>query len=98
MLLVTTIILLVGVILGQRFRVLILVPLSPLIVLIALIVSWTYQQGEWAAAEAAMAAVVALQIGYLGGLAIRHFALLLRASRLTRSQVRSAVAHRSYTS
>lgn len=97
MLPLATLVLLGGIILGQRFRVLILVPLSLLTVLIALIVGWTYQQGVWTAAEGGAAAIVALQVGYLGGLRIRHFALLLRASRRSRSHVSSAVAQRSYS-
>lgn len=98
MLPVTTIIVLVGIILGQRFRVMILVPLSLLTVLIPLSVSWTYRQGAWTTAEAGVVAIVALQIGYLGGVGIRQFALVLRARRVSRSHVSSAVAQRSYTS
>jgi len=98
MLPITTIVLLVGIILGQRFRVMILVPLTLLSVLIALSASLAHRNGTWAAAESSVAAIVALQIGYLGGVGIRHFALLQRANRLSRSQVSSAVAQRPYTS
>lgn len=93
---IATISLLAGMVLGQRFRVLILLPLFLLTLLIAVAASWAHPQGHWTAVECGVAVIVCLQIGYLGGVGIRHFTLLVRATRMSRGHVSGALPERPY--
>ena len=71
----------VGVLLGTRFRVLVLIPAIAFAVLIEVaiaIVSGQYSFGS--AIPQAAAAVAILQIGYWAGLAVRYLSASLRAS------------------
>jgi hypothetical protein len=74
---------LVGAVLGLRFRVLVLVPAIGCAILASSFFSHDLAHG----ALASLFAVVGLQIGYLGGIVTRHVMVLARASRMrTRSQ------------
>jgi hypothetical protein len=74
--------LLAGMVLGQRFKVLILAPA----ILLALppVVAFGYARGDagFTVALACLAAIGCLQIGYVFGIGIRHLLLVARASRL----------------
>jgi hypothetical protein len=73
--------LLVGVALGQRFTVLVLLPAILVTLCIAVGVGMARAQTAGTIALGAIAAIVCLQIGYLLGLAIRQV-IKARASRL----------------
>jgi hypothetical protein len=73
---------LLGMVLGQRFKVLILAPAILLTLLGALGASIVRPETVWFIGKAAAEAIVGMQIGYLLGLGIRHLTLLARAARL----------------
>lgn len=74
--------LLVGMVLGQRFKVLILAP--SMIITLGIIIGTGIVRAEppWTLGLSAAAAITALQIGYLVGLGIRQLMAGARASRL----------------
>jgi hypothetical protein len=67
--------LLVGLVLGQRFRVLALIPYSLLVIALTLTVGLVSGSAFWPTAGRAVAAMASLQMGYLLGLGVH--ALLL---------------------
>jgi len=72
--------LLAGMVLGQRFKVMVLVPAAMLV--FALTIAGGLVQGDafWLTALMAMAAAASLQTGYLFGLGIRHVLMGERAN------------------
>lgn len=97
MIILTLLSLLTGMVLGLRFNVLILVPAIGCALFIALIVAVARAEVLWPAAMAA-AGIASLQIGYLAGGGIRHFAAAARMSGLrngsfANSQPARRVAH-----
>jgi hypothetical protein len=72
--------LLVGVVLGQRFKVLVLVPGIGLALVFAIAVGVADADGGWTIVLMAMTAITSLQIGYLAGIGIRHFRTTARAN------------------
>jgi hypothetical protein len=74
--------LLTGMVLGQRFKVLILVPATLLAFLLAVGVGFALAEAASILLLASLAAVVSLQVGYLFGIGIRYALLIARASRL----------------
>jgi hypothetical protein len=81
--------LLVGAVLGQRFKVLALAPVIALTLLFAVGASLVRHAPAWSSAEIAAVAVVGLQVGYLFGLGFRHLMVLARANRIRASSVSS---------
>ena len=81
--------LLVGAVLGQRFKVLVLVPVSALTVLFAIGAGVVRDNLSWSSAEIAGVAIVGLQVGYLFGLGCRHLLVVARAQRIRASSVSS---------
>lgn len=79
MIILTLLSLLTGMVLGLRFKVLILVPAIGCALFIALIVGVARAEVLWPAAMAA-AGVASVQIGYLAGIGLRYF---LAASRMS---------------
>jgi hypothetical protein len=73
--------LLVGMVLGQHFKVLILAPVIVLTMLFA-IGAAIMRADAWAVGETAGVAIVGLQVGYLFGIGISHLIALAHASRL----------------
>jgi hypothetical protein len=77
--------LLLGAVLGQRFKVLVLVPgmavVLPLVAAAGIVRGDPYGQ----VAIALMVAAVSLQLGYLAGIVLRHLLVLLRASQISAS-------------
>lgn len=69
---------LVGAVLGLRFRVLVLLPAVGCIILATPFLGPDLAHG----ALAALFAVVGLQMGYLGGIVTRHAMVVARASRI----------------
>jgi hypothetical protein len=86
--------LLLGMLLAQRFTVLILIPV--MLVSIILLVSIGLGRGEqlWMVAAATTLTVIALQIGYLIGMAVHHLVVLARASRLHSSSLNNPLQRR----
>ena len=74
--------LLIGMVLGQRFRVLTLVPAGLLILLFATAAGAALSETSWQIGLKAVIAIVCIQLGYLFGLGIRHLLLISRARRL----------------
>jgi len=74
--------LLIGMILGQRFKVLILAPAVLLIVLLAIGAAIESTNPAWSVGARAAMALVGLQFGYLLGAGIRYLKVLARANRL----------------
>ncbi len=91
MLVPTILSLLVGMVLAQRFKVLILFPLFALTLFLALAAAITRSDAAWTAGLIATVAIVTLQIGYLLGIGVRHVALLARASRLRATWLASSL-------
>jgi membrane protein DedA with SNARE-associated domain len=77
--------LLVGVALGQRFKVLVLVPGSGLAFIAVVLVGIARAEAAWTMVLMSIGVVVSLQIGYLAGAAIRRLLVAARASRLRTS-------------
>jgi hypothetical protein len=86
--------LLAGLVLGQRFKVLVLVPAIMLALLAGVGSGVARADGIWWTALTAVAAGTALQIGYLIGLVIRHIPVIGRAGRTATSLSGSAPARR----
>jgi hypothetical protein len=87
--------LLAGLVLGQRFRVLVLVPAIMLALLAGVGSGVARADGIWWTALMAFAAGAALQIGYLIGLVIRDIPVIGLAGRTATSLPGSAPARRS---
>lgn len=73
--------LLCGMVLGQRFKMLILAPASFLALVLAVGAGIARAETPWTIALAAAALITCLQSGYLLGLGIRHLLPLARAKR-----------------
>jgi hypothetical protein len=87
MLAATIISLILGFVLGQRFKVLVIAPIIALMLLTAASASFSRPEGNWTFAGIAGLSIVALQIGYLLGITIRQFAAALLASRSGRGEI-----------
>ena len=64
--------LLVGAVLGQRFKVLVLIPATAIVLVLAVATGVTQAQTVWSIILMAAAAATSMQIGYLIGIGIRH--------------------------
>ncbi len=74
--------LLVGMVLGRRFKVLVLVPAIALTLMLTIGTGIVRADALWAIVATAVATIASLQIGYLAGTGIRHLMVAARASRL----------------
>jgi len=74
--------LVIGTILGQRFKVLVLAPAILLILLLAIGAAIVGNNPAWSVAAHAAMALLGLQLGYLLGIGIRYLKVLARANRL----------------
>ena len=72
--------LLVGMVLGQRFKVLVLVPAILLVVALSLVGVVARAEAFWPIAMIAVGAIASLQFGYLLGLGIRFSLVGVRAN------------------
>jgi hypothetical protein len=69
----STISFLFGAALGQRFKVVVLMPAMPIVLILAVGAGVTYAQTAWWIVLMAAAAATCLQFGYFAGIGIRHF-------------------------
>jgi membrane protein DedA with SNARE-associated domain len=67
---------LVGAVLGQRFKVLVLIPATAIMLVLAAATGVTQAQTAWSIVLMAAAAATSMQIGYLIGIAIHALAVL----------------------
>ena len=76
---------LLGAVLGQRFKVLVLIP--AMMVVLPLVAAAGLLRGPpyGGIAIALIVSAVSLQLGYLAGIALRHLLVLLRASQINAS-------------
>lgn len=91
MMILPIVMLLLGMVLGQRFKVLVLVPVMAFIVLVAIGAGVARGQGFLPETLMAVAAIAGLQIGFLAGIAINESNLFVtvRSSKL-RTVIRGA--------
>ncbi len=81
--------LLAGMVLAQRFKVLILLPVMLLTLVIALSTAIAGTDGAWTAGLTAALIILGLQVGYLLGLGLRQVMVLTRATRRQPASLRS---------
>jgi hypothetical protein len=94
MIILSMVSLLVGAVLGQHFKVMVLIPAIAVVLVLAVVTGVTHAQTAWSIVIMAVAAATSLQIGYLLGIAIRHVlaaALSSRSSSLTPPATSSSV-------
>ena len=72
MMIISVVSLLVGAVLGQRFKVLVLMPATAIVLVLAAATGVTQGQTAWSIVLMAAAAATSMQIGYLIGIGIRH--------------------------
>jgi hypothetical protein len=87
--------LLFGAVLGQRYKVLVLLPAMALAVAVAIISA--LGSTFWQIVGAALVTVTAIQVGYVIGLVIRHFAVIARAHRLPSGSLATSMSARRAT-
>jgi hypothetical protein len=83
--------LLCGMVLGQRFKMLILAPFSLLMLLVGIAMSLTHAATPQGLALNIVAPIVCLQCGYLLGLGIRQLSVLARAKQAPAASVVSSL-------
>jgi hypothetical protein len=96
MILLAIVSLLVGAALGQRFRVMVLIPATAIVMAVAIGTGVTQAYTAWWIVLAAIVAATGTQIGYFLGLGIHHFltaALANRSSPLTASTAPTSGRH-----
>lgn len=71
-----------GIALGQRHRVFVLPPVCALALVLAAVMAVTHPDAIWRISAITMVSIFAVQVGYLAGISLRHFALVVRAKRL----------------
>jgi hypothetical protein len=86
--------LLIGMVLGQRFRVLTLVPAGLLMLLFAIAAGAALGESSWQIGLNAVIAIVCIQLGYLFGLGTRHLLLISRARRLRAASLEGSMPAR----
>jgi lipid-binding SYLF domain-containing protein len=74
--------LLVGMVLGQRFRVLVLIPAFAIGLALTIGAGIVGADAAWSTALMAAVTTISLQIGYFAGIGIRRLTVAVRASRL----------------
>ena len=71
----------IGIVLGQRFKVLILAPAFMLTLVLAVGSGLSRTDAAWSIGSTALVVIVGLQVGYLLGSAMHYVMALVRASR-----------------
>lgn len=82
MVILSIISMLAGMVLGQRFKVLVLVPALGATLVVGVAVGAAQARGLWPTVLMAVAAIGSLQIGYLAGIGTRHLLAALRTGGL----------------
>jgi hypothetical protein len=72
---------LVGAVLGQHFRVMILMPAIVIVLIVAVVTGVTHAHAAWSIVLMAVASATSIQIGYLVGIGIRHLLAVAPSSR-----------------
>jgi hypothetical protein len=72
MMILSMVSLLVGAVLGQRFKVMVLMPATAIVLILAVGTGVTHAQTAWSIVLMAAAAATSMQVGYLIGIGIRH--------------------------
>jgi hypothetical protein len=85
MLMVALITLMTGLVLGMRYRFLILIPASVFAVVAILAVGLTHADDAGSMIIAMLIAAICLQAGYVTGLCARYAAVMMRAARIRRA-------------
>ena len=86
--------LLIGALLAQRFKVLILVPAMTLIAPVAVMLAYHYGDSSWQIVGATVADIVCLQFGYLLGAGINYLLTAALASSTHHRALDGSVSHR----
>jgi hypothetical protein len=86
--------LLFGMVLGQRFEVLILMPSLALILMVAVGTGMAHAATPWAILVTAGLSIAGLQVGYLVGASMRFLLAVARASRLRTGSLAGALPAR----
>jgi hypothetical protein len=73
---------LVGMVLGQRFKVLVLLPAIGVALIVAIGVGVASADSGWSIVLMAVSVTIMLQIGYVVGIGIRSFTVAARTARL----------------
>jgi hypothetical protein len=81
MIVLSTISLLVGALLGQRFKVMVLMPATAIVLVIAVGTGVTHAYTAWSIILMAVAAATSMQIGYLIGIGVHHVLAAALSSR-----------------
>jgi hypothetical protein len=81
MILLSTVSLLAGLLLAQRFRVMVLIPASVIVVGLAVGTGATHVYTVWSIILITAMAATSLQIGYLIGIGVRHFVMAAVSNR-----------------
>lgn len=81
MMILSMISLLVGAALGQRFKVMVLMPATAIVLVLAAVAGITQGQTAWSIVLMAAAAATSMQMGYLIGIGTRHVLAAVRSSR-----------------
>ena len=92
MVMVLLVCLLAGAVLGQRFKVLVLLPAMVPAGILAILVAALQGPTIWRLVVTAFVAVLSLQLGYIAGIAIRHLAIVDRADRLRLPKLTTAAS------
>jgi hypothetical protein len=96
MMILSIISLLVGALLGQRFKVMVLMPATAIVLVVAIGTGVTHAHTAWSIILMAAAAATSMQIGYLIGIGIHHVlaaALSSRSSPLTSPTASTSAQH-----
>ena len=95
MILLSMVSLLVGALLGQRFKVMVLMPATPIVLILAVGTGVAHAQTAWSIVLMAAAAAISMQIGYLVGIGIHHIlaAALSRSSPPTSLTASTSARH-----
>lgn len=86
--------LLIGMVVAQRFKVLILLPVICLIVIFTIGFGIAHAESAWAIGATTAVAIIAVQIGYLLGAGVYHLMVLARATRLHSGSLPNALPPR----
>ncbi len=90
----TIVSLLVGMVLAQRFKVLVLFPVILLTLFLALGAGIVRPGAAWPLGLTAVVVIVCLQVGYVFGIGIRHLMVLARVSRRRTASLSSSLPQR----
>jgi len=83
----------VGVVLGYLFKVFILIPVIPVVLIGAIGASLARADNAWSIALTAVGVTIALEVGYLIGSGVRAYRVARKTAQLAHSQAPKADQH-----